>query len=66
MKTNDTGSNVFLTGIVLLANFDFTGLMDYGLKAVVGGAVWLAFKLTADHLADKKKQKEANQPKTNN
>jgi hypothetical protein len=55
MKTNETGSNVLLTGIVLLANFDLAGLMDYGLKAVVGGAVWLGYKLTADYLAERKK-----------
>lgn len=55
MKTNDTGSNVLLTGVVLLANFDFTGLMDYGLKALVGGAVWLGYKIAADYLAERKK-----------
>lgn len=57
MKTNETGSNVFLTGVVLLANFDLAGLMDYGLKALIGGAVWLGYKLAADYLAEKKKQK---------
>ncbi|WP_207515025.1 hypothetical protein [Longitalea luteola] len=55
MKTNETGSNVLLTGIVLLANFDLAGLADYGLKALVGGAIWLGYKLTADYLADRKK-----------
>ena len=32
MKANDNGSNVLLTGVVLLANFDFTGLFDYGVN----------------------------------
>ena len=56
MKANDSnGSNFLLTGVVLLANFDFTGLFDYGMKALVGGAIWLGYKLTADYLADRKK-----------
>ena len=57
MKTNDNGSNLLLTGVVLLANFDFTGLIDYGMKALIGGAIWLGYKITADYLAEKKKAK---------
>jgi hypothetical protein len=62
MKT-DTGnatthfSNVLLTGTLLLANVDVNGLVDYGLKALLGGAVWLGYKLTADYLDRRKKQK---------
>lgn len=60
MKTDNVSSNVLLTGIVLLANFDIAGLMDYGLKAIVGGAVWLGYKLAADYVAEIKKRRDAN------
>jgi hypothetical protein len=53
-----TGSNIFLTGIILLANIDFTGLLEYGLKAMIGGGIWLGYKVTADWLAGRKKKKE--------
>lgn len=54
-KTSDnTGSNVFLTGCILLANLDFVGLLDYAVKAVIGGAIWLAFKVTADYIERKR------------
>ena len=42
MKTdNNNGSNIFLTGCILCANLDVAGLMDYALKAFIGGAIWL-------------------------
>ncbi len=60
MRT-DTGtshfSNVLLTGTIILANVDVAGLLDYGLKALLGGAIWLGYKLTADYLERKRKAK---------
>lgn len=57
MKTETNGyfSNVLLTGTILLANVDMNGLMDYGIKAVIGGAVWLGFKIAADYYERKRK-----------
>jgi hypothetical protein len=46
--TGDTASNIFLTGSIFLANLDFTGLLDYALKAAIGGLMWLIFKMVAD------------------
>jgi hypothetical protein len=51
-----TSSSVFLTGAILLANFDFTGLFDYAVKAFIGGGIWLAYKLTADYIERKRKK----------
>jgi hypothetical protein len=56
--TTDSSSNVFLTGSILLANLDFTGLMDYALKALIGGGIWLGYKITADYIDRKKKTKQ--------
>ena len=50
----NSSSNIFLTGAIFLANLDFAGLADYALKAAVGGAIWLGYKLTADYI-DKKR-----------
>ncbi len=47
-----------LTGTILLANVDVNGLLDYGLKAFLGGAVWLGYKLAADYLDRKRKSKD--------
>jgi len=38
-----------LTGTILLANVDLNGLVDYGLKALLGGAIWLGYKIAADY-----------------
>lgn len=59
-KTNsdNSSSSIFLTGCILLANLDFAGLMDYALKAMIGGAIWLGYKITADYIERKKR----NQP----
>ncbi|MFL5763571.1 MAG: hypothetical protein ACJ77K_06470 [Bacteroidia bacterium] len=54
---SDNSSNMFLTGTILLANMDYSGLMDYAVKALIGGAIWMAFKITSDYLSERFKKK---------
>lgn len=56
-STENTSSSIFLTGAIFLANLDFAGLLDYAIKAAVGGAIWLGYKLTADYIDRKRKSK---------
>ena len=56
-STNDHSSNLFLTGTILLANMDYSGLFDYALKAMIGGAIWMGFKLFGDIVSNKMKPK---------
>ncbi len=51
-----TSSNIFLTGVMLFANMDFTGFMDYAVKALIGGAIWLGYKAAADYIERKRKK----------
>ena len=51
-------SNLFLTGAILLANLDFTSIEEYAIKAAIGGAVWMGFKLVGDYINAKLKSKE--------
>lgn len=57
MKTNvaptDTASSTFLTGAILFANVDYSGLGGYAIKAAIGGAIWMIFKLAGDYLSNK-------------
>ncbi len=55
-ETNGNFSSVLLTGTLLLANVNVSGLLDYGLKALIGGGIWLGFKLAADYI-ERQKQK---------
>jgi hypothetical protein len=57
MRT-ETGnfSSMMLTGTILLAGVDVTDLLNYGLRAVVGGAVWLGFRYVADYIERKRKK----------
>ncbi|RYF81688.1 MAG: hypothetical protein EON98_12065 [Chitinophagaceae bacterium] len=48
------GSNMLLTGCIFLANIDLTGVLDYAVKAVIGGGIWLGFKMAADYLERKR------------
>ncbi len=50
-------SNVLLTGCIFLANLDFVDLASYALKAVIGGGIWLAYKLSADYIERKRSKK---------
>ena len=56
-STESTSSSILLTGVVFLANLDFVGLLDYALKAGIGGAIWLGYKLSADYIERKRKSK---------
>ncbi|MFA6923618.1 MAG: hypothetical protein WC223_05120 [Bacteroidales bacterium] len=49
----DNSTNIFLTGAILLANMDYSGLAEYALKAAIGGAIWVVFKLTSDYVSHK-------------
>lgn len=63
MRTETTAyqgaiNNVFLPGTILLANIDVTGLLEYALKAGVGGFIWLGFKLAGEYLEQKRKREQ--------
>lgn len=45
----DNLSNLLLYGAIMFANIDYVGIMDYLLKAVLGGIVWFAFKFLQDY-----------------
>ncbi len=49
----DTTSHSFLTGAILFANIDPSGLPDYAVKAAIGGAIWMIFKLAGDYISYK-------------
>lgn len=55
---NDSQSQVFLTGAILCANLDYSGLLDYAIKAIIGGAIWMGFKLAADFITEKRRRKQ--------
>ncbi|MEO6832674.1 MAG: hypothetical protein ABI378_09405 [Chitinophagaceae bacterium] len=63
MKTHTDGGSPFtatlLTASILLAQIDMNGLLDYALKAGVGGAIWLIYKVVADRIDRYKKAKES-------
>jgi hypothetical protein len=47
-----------LTCCILLASLDANGLLNYVLRAVLGGAIWLGFKLLAEYIQRKKNEKK--------
>ena len=55
--TTDGTGNMLLTASILFANIDYSSLMDYAIKAFVGGAIWMAFKIGGEYFSDKIKRK---------
>ncbi len=53
----DSTGNMLLTASILFANIDYSGLTDYAVKAIVGGAIWMAFKVGAEYISEKLKKK---------
>ena len=56
--TGDSSSNIFLTGTILMANMDYSGLGDYALKALVGGIIWMCFKVGGDYISERLNKKK--------
>ena len=65
MNTSSTQNNIsiFLLGAILniLAAVDYVSLVDYSLKAILGGIIWLGFKILAEHLTMKMRDKNQAQ-----
>lgn len=53
---SDNVSNLFLYGAIMFANIDYIGIVDYVVKAILGGAVWFGFKLLQDHYSVRVKE----------
>ncbi len=56
-QTHDSSSNLFLTGTILMANMDVSGLTDYAVKALIGGAIWMCFKIAGEFFSERMKKK---------
>jgi hypothetical protein len=54
--SGDSTSSLFLTGSIILANLD-SGISDYAIKALVGGLIWMVFKVAGDHISEWIKKK---------
>lgn len=60
-------SGMFLYMVILFANIDYKGLLDYCLKALLGGLIWFLYKIIGEHYIlkirkdYKEKQREKNQ-----
>lgn len=64
-------SNMFLYGSILLASIDYIGILDYTIKALLGGGVWFGYKLLTDYYSprlrntSREKFKEGDKTKEN-
>lgn len=62
-------SSMFLYLVILFANIDYKGLLDYCLKALLGGAIWFGYKIIGEYYLikirkeQKEKQKQQQQSK---
>jgi len=54
----DSSGSLFLTGAVLFANLDFGSLGEYAMKAIIGGAIWMTFKIASDFISERIKNRK--------
>lgn len=61
---SDSNTTVFLLGAILniLASTEWTSLLDYAIKAIIGGIVWLVFKLISNYISHKYYGKKGEGP----
>ena len=62
--SSDSNTTIFLLGAVLniLALTEWTSLLDYSIKAFIGGIVWLVFKLISNYITRKFINKKGDGP----
>jgi len=51
VSPNINGTILYL--IILLANIDYQGILDYGLKALIGSIIWFGFRVIGDYYTQK-------------
>jgi hypothetical protein len=51
--STDPSSGIFLTGTILLANIDYSGLADYAVKALIGGGIWMLYRIAGEYLGQR-------------
>jgi hypothetical protein len=63
---SDQISPTILYLIIVFANIDYVGVLDYSIKAIIGSAVWFGFRALGDFTSQKikrnfnhKKEKQA-------
>lgn len=56
-QAQDGTSNMLLTASILFANMDYSGIADYAIKAFVGGAIWMSFKVAAEYWSERIRNK---------
>lgn len=44
-------NSIFLYLFILFADLDYLSIVDYTVKALIGGAVWFGFKIFGDYYA---------------
>lgn len=59
-------SNMFLYGSILFASIDYVGILDYLIKAILGGGVWFGFKLLQDHYSIRARRREKEKTEKEN
>lgn len=52
----DNVGDILLYGAIMLASIDYAGILDYAIKAAIGGAIWFTFKIAGDHFSRKLKK----------
>jgi len=57
-ESSDGSGNFILTGAILFANLDGSGLGEYAVKAIIGGAIWVVFKIASDYISERIKNKK--------
>ncbi len=58
ISTSGSSDNLFLTGALLFADFDYSGYAEYALKAAIGGFIWFLFKIASEYVSHKFKKEE--------
>jgi|GEM_PF-6891332 len=56
----DNINSLYLYIVILFANIDYRGLLDYCLKALLGGLIWFGYKIIGEYylIRLRKTQKE--------
>lgn len=63
-STFEKTDGMLLMVTIVAANIDYIGLIDYALKALVGGIIWVAFRIYAEKQVEKLRNKKQSKSET--
>jgi hypothetical protein len=57
-QLTEVGSSIYLTASIMLASIDYSSVVEYAIKALIGGVIWVGVKISGEMVIEKLKRRK--------